>query len=131
MPGYLRLVEMPTEEELATRRRRRAWWLRVARRGMNQSGVAKALGLSENSGSTIGDWEREISEPSVRQLELLAALYGVPVTLFVDPPMTDDERLDEIVRLAGAAEREDWAAGERGDRAAGGEPDGGLRTRSA
>lgn len=78
MPPHLRLVAMPTEEELELRRRRRAWWLRVARAGMNQTGVATSIGLSEKSGSTIGDWERGVSEPSLRQLEQLAALYGVP-----------------------------------------------------
>lgn len=97
----LRLVAMPTEEDLALRKRRRAWWLRVARRGVSQSDVAKALGMSEKSGSTVGDWERGEGEPSIRQMELLSGLYGVPLTLFIDPPVTDDERLDEIVRLAG------------------------------
>lgn len=119
MPPHLRLVQMPTEEELELRRRRRAWWLRVARAGMNQTGVATSIGLSEKSGSTIGDWERGVSEPSLRQLEQLAALYGVPVTLFVNPPRTDEERLDEIVQLAAAEERSDYVTeGERGRPAA-------------
>jgi transcriptional regulator with XRE-family HTH domain len=118
MSAYLRLLGMPTEEELVQRDRRRAWWLRVARRGMNQNGVAEAIGLSKKSGSTIGDWERGVSQPSLRQLEQLAALYGVPLDLFVNPPKTDDERLDEIVRLAGDAERRDWASGrDRGQEA--------------
>lgn len=77
---------MPTEEEILLLERRRAWWLRVARRGMNQSGVAQALGLSAKSGSTIGDWERGASQPSLRQLAQLAALYDVPLELFVNPP---------------------------------------------
>lgn len=131
MRPNLRLVGMPTEEELELRRRRRAWWLRVARHGMNQTGVAKALGLSEKSGSTIGDWERGVSEPSLRQLEQLAALYGVPVTLFVTPPMTDEERLDEIVRLAAGEERADWEAGEERDLGADAVRDDVLRRRSA
>lgn len=131
MPPHLRLVEMPTEEELELRRRRRAWWLRVARAGMNQTGVATSIGLSEKSGSTIGDWERGVSEPSLRQLEQLAALYGVPVTLFVNPPKTDEERLDEIVQLATAEERADYVTeGERG-RPAGGAPSVEPRRRSA
>jgi transcriptional regulator with XRE-family HTH domain len=96
---------MPSEDDILLMERRRAWWLRVARRGMNQTGVAKALGLSEKSGSTIGDWERGVSQPSLRQLAQMAALYGVPLELFVNPPLTDDERLDEIVQLAGDAER--------------------------
>lgn len=99
---------MPTPEDLDRRQRRRAWWLRVARRGMSQNGVAESIGLSKRSGSTIGDWERGTSEPSLRQLEQLSTLYGVPLSLFTDPPPTDDERLDEIVRLAGSAERADW-----------------------
>lgn len=115
----LRLVAMPTEEELAQRKRRRAWWLRVARRGLSQNGVAEALGLSKKSGSTVGDWERGVGEPSIRQMELLAGLYGVPLDLFINPPLTDDERLDEIVRIAGAIEQSDW------DRAAAPDPEDG------
>lgn len=127
----LRLVAMPTDEQIEARRRRRAWWLRVARAGMNQTGVAKALGLSENSGSTIGDWERLVSDPSLRQLEQLAALYGVPVSLFVNPPKTDEERLAEIVQLAEGEEREDWEAGEGRDLGAAASRDVEPRRRSA
>jgi transcriptional regulator with XRE-family HTH domain len=119
MSPYLRLVAMPTEDEIRVLEKRRAWWLRVARRGMNQTGVAKALGLSEKSGSTIGDWERGVSQPSLRQLAQLAAIYGVPLETLVNPPMTDEERLDEIVRLAGDAERAGW-----GEEAAQGQGDG-------
>lgn len=127
----LRLVAMPTEDELDLRTRRRAWWLRVARRGMNQTGVAEALGLSRKSGSTVGDWERGISQPSLRQLEQLASLYGVPIELFVNPPRTDDERLDEIVRLASDAERSDWVTGRTLPRAAEDAPPYGRGRRSA
>jgi transcriptional regulator with XRE-family HTH domain len=131
MSRYLRLVEMPTEDEIRLIERRRAWWLRVARRGMNQTGVATALGLSGKSGSTIGDWERGVSQPSLRQLAQLAALYGVPMDLFVNPPKTDDERLDEIVGLAGDAERRDWEAAEARGREADDEPGAAPGTRSA
>lgn len=127
----LRLVAMPTEEELALRKRRRAWWLRVARRGMSQNGVAKALGMSEKSGSTVGDWERGVGEPSIRQMELLAGLYGVPITLFIDPPMTDDERLDEIVQIAGALEQSDWDQAETPAPEDDGAPTDGPRTQTA
>ncbi len=113
---------MPTDDEIALLERRRAWWLRVARRGMNQSGVAMSLGLSAKSGSTIGVWERGASQPSLRQLAQLAALYEVPLDLFVNPPMTDDERLDEIVQRAGAAERADWDRELGRGREAGDEP---------
>lgn len=122
---------MPTDEQLEARRRRRAWWLRVARGGMNQTGVAKAIGLSEKSASTVGDWERLVSDPSLRQLEQLAALYGVPVSLFVNPPKTDEERLAEIVQLAEAEEREDWEQGGQLDRGDEGEQGAAPRRRSA
>lgn len=131
MSPFLRLVRMPTDEELALIERRRAWWLRVARRGMNQTGVAKLLKLSAKSGSTIGDWERGVSQPSLRQLSQLAAVYGVPVGLFVNPPMTDEERLDEIVRLAAGAERADWEAGVDRGREDDGAPAVGPGRRSA
>lgn len=134
MSPHLRLVAMPTHEELELRRRRRAWWLRVAResRGLSQGGVAESLGLSRKSASTVGDWERYVSDPSLRQLEMLAVLYGVPLAMFTDPPETDEERLDRIVSGASALEREDWEAGERGSTpGADDEPDGAPRRRSA
>lgn len=122
---------MPTEEEILLIERRRAWWLRVARRGMNQTGVAQALGLSSKSGSTIGDWERGVSQPSLRQLAQLAALYEVPLELFVNPPKTDDERLDEIVRLAAGEERSDSEVGLDRTLGAGDEPGAAPDRRSA
>lgn len=125
---------MPTDEELQLRARRRAWWLRVARdqRGLSQSGVAEAIGLSKKSASTVGDWERGVSEPSLRQLESLAALYSVPLSWFVDPPRTDEERFDELVRDAAELEREDWEKGERDRSPADDDVQGaGLRRRSA
>lgn len=133
MSGYLRLVQMPTEQDLEQRRRRRAWWLRVAResRGLSQSGVAEALGLSRKSASTVGDWERQVSDPSLRQLEQLAALYGVPVSLFMDPPMTDEERLAELAAAAIAAEQLDWASRPEPGRDAGGGPSEPPRRRAS
>jgi len=121
---------MPTNEQLEQRRARRAWWLRVARetRGLSQSGVADSLGLSKKSASTVGDWERQVSDPSLRQLELLAALYRVPLNLFVDPPPTDEERLLELAGGAAAAGLADEAsAGEDPDRGAGAPPSGSPR----
>lgn len=115
---------MPSEQEIAQRRRRRAWWLRVAResRGLSQSGVAEALGLSRKSASTVGDWERQVSDPSLRQLEQLAALYSTPIALFMDPPETDEERFLVLAAGAIAAEHQDWAEAQDGGRAAGDEP---------
>lgn len=104
---------MPTEEELAATRRRRGYWLRLARRGKSQAGVAEFLGLSPKSASTVSDWERGEGDPSLRQLEKLAAYYRVPIAVFINPPKTDDERLDDLARGAAWLEREDWEAGDR------------------
>jgi transcriptional regulator with XRE-family HTH domain len=122
-----------SEESYEQRRRRRAWWLYVARRvaGLSQSGVAKAVGLSVNSASTVGDWERGVTEPSLKQLGQLAALYGAPLTLFVEPPLTDEERFADLAHVAIDLEREDWEAEEAADQAAGGGPDDARRRRPA
>jgi hypothetical protein len=44
----------------------------------------------------------------VVQLTRLAKRYGVPVSMFTNPPVTDDERLDSAIADAAALEREDW-----------------------
>lgn len=133
LSARLRLVRMPTDEDLELRRRRRAWWLRVAReqRGLSQAGVADAVGLSKKSASTLGDWERNVSEPSLRQLEILGAIYDVPMNLFIDPPETDEERFQQLAARAVRA-----AAGEASselvpDQPADGQRGGGPRRRSA
>jgi transcriptional regulator with XRE-family HTH domain len=108
---------MPTDEELEQRRRRRAYWMRRAResRGLGQAGVAELLKMSPRSASTVGDWERLVSDPSLRQLEMMAAIYGVPLSLFVDPPETDEERLVALARAAIELERQDSEAEEGQD----------------
>lgn len=113
--------------------RRRGFWLREARvrRGLSQQGVAEYLGLSSRSKSTISDWEKGVSEPKLRYLKAMAELYGVPLGAFTDPEPTAEERLDDLVAGAGALEREDWEAGERGVQPSGGGTSGGPRTRSA
>lgn len=81
--------------------RRRGYWLKLAREHagedggeMNQSVAAAALGLSENSGSTISNWEHGKGRgPTAVQLLALARLYKVPPSWFLDPPPTDEERL--------------------------------------
>lgn len=109
---------MPTEHELARRRARTAWWLRTCRltdpREPPLAAVATAAGLGAGSGSVVSLWERNRAPngPKLDQLHRLAAYYGVPVTLFTNPPATDEERLARYRQLAlGAleAEREDWA----------------------
>lgn len=129
---HLRLAWDPmTEEELQAERRRRGYWLRLARQhagpggtALNQSVVAKAIGLSENSGSAISDMEKGNRDPSATELTRLARLYGVPVSWFSEPRSTDEDDLLEAKRLAAAAleaEAEDWEAssGQGSDPAAG------------
>jgi transcriptional regulator with XRE-family HTH domain len=112
-----------TEDELQAERRRRGYWLRLARTQagpggttLNQSVVAKAIGLSENSGSAISDMEKGNRDPSATELTRLARLYGVPISWFSEPRPTDAEELERAKELALAAieaEAEDWDAGDR------------------
>lgn len=113
----LRLVSVPmTEDELATIRRRRGYWLRLAREhaNMDQNSVARELGMSPKSGTSVLAWEKGTRSPSADQLHQLARIYGVPLSTFTEPRPTDEDWLDELVRETGALEREDWEAGERG-----------------
>lgn len=100
--------------------RRQGFWLRMAREraGKSQKGAALELGLSEKSKSTVSDYESGNPDkaPSQRTLRILARWYGVPVELFVSPPPTAfeviEQLLDEASRAGEAAERRDWEAGE-------------------
>lgn len=113
-----------TEEENQRERRRRGYWLRLARlqADLNQNEVARRLGMSDRSGTTVLAWEQGRRDPRATVLRQLAAIYAVPSSLFIDPPKTDEERLDEIVQLAGAAERADAEAGRDRSRGADDEP---------
>lgn len=136
---YLRLVGMPTEEELAQQRRRRSWWIAAARRADPRrptlAAVARAVGLKPNSASTVSDWENDIGGgPSVEQLHRLAAFYGIPVAVFMEPEPTEQEHLDRLRMLASDAlelERGDWEEGEAQGPSAGGGPNVQPRRRSA
>lgn len=93
-----------TDQEIEAEKRRRGYWLRLARMHagpdgteMNQAEVAKALNLSERSGSTISNWERgKGGGPTAVQLLALARLYRVEPAWFLDPPTTDEERLLDL-----------------------------------
>jgi transcriptional regulator with XRE-family HTH domain len=76
--------------------------------GVTLEDAAATAGLSRTSGSTVSLWERGQRSIKVVQLNRLARRYGVPVTLFTDPPMTDDERLAQAIADAQALERDDW-----------------------
>jgi transcriptional regulator with XRE-family HTH domain len=111
---------MPDDFELARNRTRLAWWLRACRladpRDPTLAQVAIAAGLSKGSGSVVSLWEtnRSVNPPKLEQLQRLARFYGVPLTLFTEPPETDAERLARYRRLALEAlaeEQSDWEAG--------------------
>jgi transcriptional regulator with XRE-family HTH domain len=121
----LRLVSVPmTEDELAALRRRRGYWLRLAREqaNMDQNSVARELGMSARSGTSVLAWEKGKRSPSMDQLDRLARIYGVPLATFTEPRPTDEEWLQGLAAAALEAEAEDWEASqERGsDPAAGG-----------
>ncbi len=68
-------------------------------------------------------------EPRATVLRQLARIYDVPLNLFIDPPPTDEERLDAIARIA-EQERADWEAGQGRDREDEDGPGAALRRRS-
>jgi transcriptional regulator with XRE-family HTH domain len=112
----LRLVSVPmTEDELAQLRRRRGYWLRLAREraNMDQNSVALQLGMSPRSGTSVLAWEKGTRSPTMDQLDQLARIYSVPISSFTESLPTDEEWLDDLVSAAGALERADWEAGDR------------------
>lgn len=139
MVAYLRLVEMPTDEELAAQRRRRAWWIASARRADPRQptlvDVALAVGLKPKSASTVSDWENNIGGgPSIGQLHKLAAFYGLPVSIFMEPDPTEQEYLDQARALATdavALEQADSEVGEAPAPSVDVAPTAPLRRRSA
>lgn len=87
---------LPTEEDHQRRQRRQSWWLLAARlsAGRTQADAAAAVGFSAST--SYGDFERGVTAPSLRQLAILATLYEVPLSLFTEPPQTDEERIEEL-----------------------------------
>lgn len=113
--------------------RRLGFWLRMAREraGKSQAGAAQHLNLSASSKSTVSDWENGVRPPKLNQLRRLAEYYGVPLLVFTDPDPTPEERIDEIVQLAGAAERRGAEVGREPVPEDGDEPAAELGRRSA
>jgi len=93
---------------------RRGYWLRRARDNarVTLSDAAVTAGLSAGSGSTVSLWEHGQRPIKVHQMKRLALRYGVPATLFTDPPMTDDERLRDAIAEATRLALVDSSAGE-------------------
>lgn len=91
---------LPSEDDHLRRERRQSWWLLVARlsSGRTQADAAAALGFAASS--SYGDFERGVTQPSLRQLAVLANLYEVPLSLFTEPPTTDEERLEDQTERA-------------------------------
>lgn len=128
----LRLPSRPVGDDDTLYFKRQGFWLRMAREraGKSQKGAAEVIGLSENSKSTISDYENGIQQAPQQVLRTLARWYGVPVRVFLDPRPTADEviedLLSEAVRLGEAAEQRGWAAGQgqgpEADDGQGGEP---------
>jgi transcriptional regulator with XRE-family HTH domain len=128
------LIAVNNTADPSLKSRRRGFWLRMAREGANltQSAAAAQLGLSGKSKSTLSAWEAGTRDPSLRQLDRAAELYGVPVQLFLSPEPTAFERLDELIADAAALESEDSEAEEgEGDPKAEGELVALRRRRSA
>ncbi len=113
----------------ATYYRRQGFWLRMAREraGKNQAGAAEQLGLAKTSKGTVSDYENGVQIAPQQALRTLARWYGVPIDLFLSPPITSDEvierLLDEASRAGEAAERRDWETGEDRSPAADDGPD--------
>jgi transcriptional regulator with XRE-family HTH domain len=100
---------MTRHEDLEAKRR--GYWLRHARlrRGVTLADAAETAGLAPGSGSTVSLWERGLRPISLLQRKRLAIRYGVPVSWFVDPPMTDEERLTEAIEASVALVPDDAA----------------------
>ncbi len=132
-PPRLRLVTV-SEADTALERRRRGFWLRIAREeaGLTQAAAAELVGYKGTSKSSINAWEDGRRPVPLDKLKALATLYEVPVDLFIDPQPTAHEHVAGLKSLAIAAieAAEEDEAGEP-SRGAGEPPGGEPRRRSA
>lgn len=128
---------VPAMPDATVEKRRRGFWMRMAREHaqLSQASAAELLGLKSKSKSTLSKLENGGQEPKASLIARMAALYGVPVELLIHPPMAADEvierRLTEAVRDAEALEREDWERGAGPAPRDGDGPAAGPRRRSA
>jgi transcriptional regulator with XRE-family HTH domain len=106
---------MPDDE---TYFKRQGFWLRMAREraGKSQKGAALHLGLSENSKSSVSDYESGTgTHASQETLLALARWYEVPLSMFTNPLQTSDEVIDRLIdeasRIGEGAEQRDWVEG--------------------
>lgn len=127
------LVSVPmTGTEKNLERRRRGFWMRVARdvADVKQEEAAKAIGLK--AGTSILAIEKGRRDPTATEMRILAELYGVPVSMFADPKPTDEDRvIEERARLARAAislAHEDLGPAGGGGHGGGAQPEAPPRT---
>lgn len=128
----LRLVSVSMADRMAARRRR-GYWIRLARRrkGWGQKRLAHALGYTDGQAGNLSKWESGERPIPSDLFEPLARALGLPPKFLVSPPMTDEERLDEAIQSASDAERQDLEPGEERGPAADDGPDASPGRRSA
>lgn len=96
--------EIPAILSDAERRRRRKWWLGIARltAGLGLVDAREAMatrGFRSERGNLVALWEdpRSRLEPSEAQLRALAEVYRLPLEELIDvwnnPPATDEEAM--------------------------------------
>ena len=130
----LRLLSVVmTDEQREATRRRRGHWVRTARRRreLTQKELAASLGYVGNQTGNISKWESGERRISGDMFTPLARALGLPARFLINPPLTDEERLDAAMREAGELEREGWEAGEDPSPADDDEPGDAPRRRSA
>lgn len=117
-------------------RRRRGWWVRVARerKDMKTDTLAKALGYKgTKAGTIVSRWESGERPIPSDHFPALSVLLDLPRDWLATPPETDRDRLErrisELARDAAALERADFEAGEDGGPGDAGEPPDEPRTR--
>lgn len=96
-------------------RKRRAHWLRLARVAADVKQPEAARYIGYKAGTSITAMEKARKDPTAIEMQKLAELYGVPVSMFADPEPTDQERVEsaraELARVAIALAGEDMEGG--------------------
>ena len=76
---------------------RRGRYLQAAREraGVSQDDVADLLGYAK--GAIVGHWEQGRRDPSLANLKRMAAIYGVPLALFTEPPASELDVIEDAI----------------------------------
>ena len=114
-------------------RRRRGYWIALARKRKQLTGdaLAELVGYAKGSGSVVSRWESGDRPVPSDRFERIAEVLDLPAAWLVKPPLTDSERLEQVVSEGAALERRDWEREEAERRAAADEPGDTPDTRSA